>query len=217
VRLGDGGRDLLVGHVGVLGSLRAGDLLTGHRQLDLVDTDLDEPAHGLAHLVGPVGEPGDALDQLTAGHRDLRPVGQVTRPGDAAGVDRVPAHHVEPVLRGRGPQAHGVTGIEVGPCRLDREQQVLLDRQSGQAVEVATVVPAEVGVSVAQAGHQRPAAALDHPGTGGGPGIHRADRGDVVVIDQDIARVRPRTGGVQNGHIVEQGFFWRYRHVSPRH
>ena len=44
VGLGDGGGGLLVGEVGVLGALGAGDLLAGHGQLDLVDTQVDELA-----------------------------------------------------------------------------------------------------------------------------------------------------------------------------
>src|SRR5436309_15534752 len=93
------GGDLLLGEVGVLGALGTGDLLTGHGQLDLVHTDVDQLAHGLAHALGAVGELGDALDQCAAGDGDLRAVGQVTRAGEAAGVDRVPADDVEAVLR----------------------------------------------------------------------------------------------------------------------
>jgi hypothetical protein len=53
VGLGDGGGGLLVGEVGVLGALGAGDLLARHRQLDLVDTESMSWRDGLAHAVGP--------------------------------------------------------------------------------------------------------------------------------------------------------------------
>ena len=106
--LGDGGGHLLVGEVGVLGALRAGDLLARHGQLDLVDAQLHQLADGLAHALGAVGELGDRLDQRTAGDGDLRAVGQVAGAGDAAGVDGVAPDDVEPVLRRRHAQAHGV-------------------------------------------------------------------------------------------------------------
>ena len=167
VGLGDGGGGLLVGEVGVLGALGAGDLLAGHRQLDLVHAEVDELAHGLAHALGAVGELGDRLDQRAAGDGDLGAVGQVAGAGDASGVDGVAADHVEPVLGRGGAQAHGVAGVDVGAGGLEAEQQVLLDRHGAQAVEVGGVVPGEVGVRVAQPGHQGAAAALDHPGAFG--------------------------------------------------
>src|SRR5438046_10334105 len=70
VGLGDGGGAFLVGEVGVLGALGAGDLLAGHGQLDLVHADVDQFADGLAHALGPVGELGDRLDQGAAGDGD---------------------------------------------------------------------------------------------------------------------------------------------------
>src|SRR6185437_9227489 len=114
VGLGDGSGDFLVGEVGVLGPLGAGDLLTGHRQFDLVHADVDQLPHGLAHALGPVGELGDGLDQRAAGDRDLRSVGQVARAGDAPGVDGIATHHVEAVLRAGRAEAHGVAGVDVG-------------------------------------------------------------------------------------------------------
>src|SRR6185437_5660787 len=63
VGLGDGGGAFLVGEVGVLGVLGAGDLLAGHGQLDLVHAEVDQFADGLSHALGSVGELGDRLDQ----------------------------------------------------------------------------------------------------------------------------------------------------------
>ena len=83
--LGDRGEHLLVGEVGVLRALGAGDLLAGHRQLDLVDTEVDELPDREPHALGPVGELGDALDQRAAGDGDLGPVGEVAR---GRGCDR---------------------------------------------------------------------------------------------------------------------------------
>src|SRR6185312_15352619 len=108
------------------------------------------------------------LDQGPAGDRDLGAVGQVAGAGEAAGVDGVAAHHVETVFGGGGAQAHGVAGVDVGAGRFQAEQQVLFHRHGAEPVQVGAVVPAEVGVCVAQPGHQGAAATLDDPGSGGG-------------------------------------------------
>ena len=215
VGLGDGGGDLLVGEVGVLGALGAGDLLAGHRQLDLVDADVDELADGLAHALGAVGELGDRLDQRAAGDGDLGAVGQVAGAGDAPGVDGVAAHDVEPVFGRGGAQAHGVAGVDVGAGGLEAEQQVFLDGHGAQAVEVGGVVPGEVGVRVTQPGHQGAAAALDHPGALGLAGVDGADGGDAVVVDQDVTRVGIGAGGVEDRHVAEQDLGGGDRHVGP--
>jgi hypothetical protein len=156
-----------------------------------------------AHALGPVGELGDGLDQGAAGGGDLGAVGQVTGAGEAARVDGVAADHVQAFLGRGGAQAHGVAGVDVGAGGFQAEQQVLLDRHGAQAVQVGAVVPAEVGVAVAQAGHQGAAAALDDPRPGGGL-ADGADRGDAVVLDQDVAGVGVGAGGVEDGYVAEE-------------
>ena len=148
------------------------------------------------------------LDQRAAGDGDLRAVGQVAGAGDAAGVDGVAADHVEPVLGRGGAQAHGVAGVDVGAGGLEAEQQVFLDRHGAQAVEVGGVVPGEVGVRVAQPGHQGAAAALDHPGAFGLAGVDGADGGDAVVVDQDVTGVGVGAGGVEDRRRCGTGSWW---------
>jgi hypothetical protein len=91
---------------------------------------------------------------------------------------------------------------------------VLLDRHGAQAVQVGAVVPAEVGVRVAQPGHQGAAAALDDPRSGGGVRVHGADRGDAVVLDQHVAGVGIGAGGVEDRDISEEDLVGADGHVG---
>jgi hypothetical protein len=215
VGLGDRSGRFLVGEVGVLRALGAGDLLAGHREFDLVDADVDQFAHGFAHTLGAVGELRDRLDQGAAGDGDLGAVGQVAGPRDASGVDGVAADHIEPVFRRGGTEAHRVAGVQIGAGGLDAEQQVLLDRHGAEAVEVGGVVPREVGVRVAQPGHQRAATSLDHPGPLGLGGVDGADGGDAVVVDQDVTGVGVGAGGVEDRHVAEECRAGRNGHDEP--
>ena len=81
VCVGDGGGAFLVGEVGVLSVLGAGDFLAGHGQLDLVHAEVDQFADGFAHAFGSVGELGDGLDQGASGAGDLGAVGEVAGAG----------------------------------------------------------------------------------------------------------------------------------------
>lgn len=58
VRFGGGREGFLVGEIVVLGVLVAGDLFTGHAQLDQVCTHFDVAAHLFTHLFGAVSEGG---------------------------------------------------------------------------------------------------------------------------------------------------------------
>ena len=204
--LGDGGEGLLVGEVVVLGVQVAGDLLTGHAQLHQVCPDLDVAPDLLAHLVGAVGEGGDAFDQRAAGDRDFLRVGQVARPGDLSGVDGVADHHVQARLGRGGADAHGVAVVDVGQGRACREQRVFLDAHGAQPRQVRGVDPGEVGVGVAQAGHQELALTVDDAGVVTVDGFRlRGDLGDAAVHDEDLTGERVLPGGVEDADIGEQG------------
>ena len=202
VRLGDGRGDLLVGEVGVLGVLGPRDLLPGHRELDLVHADVDQLSHNSAHAFGAIGELGDALDQSTSGDGDLRSVGEISRAGESTGSDGVAADDVQTVIGGRGAQAHGVARVEIGPRRLEGEQEVLLHRERSETVQVCTVVPREVRVGVAQPGHQRSAASVDGACALRGR-VDVPDLTDPSVRHQDVAPVWLCTSGIDDVDVPE--------------
>ena len=212
VGLGDGGGGLLLGEVGVLGALGAGDLLAGHRQLDLVHTEVDQLAHGLAHAFGAVGELGDRLDQRAAGDGDLGAVGQVAGAGEASGVDGVAAR------RRRGgpwPRRRPGTWCSRSRCRCGRTRgrtagvprrawcpgrrgRRSCSRRSGCARRTARTSGCGRGPSITRA-----------PSVW--PGIDGADGGDAVVLDQDVARVGVGAGGVEDARRCGTGSCWSGR------
>ena len=195
----------LVREVVVLGVLVAGDLLAGHAQLHQVRTQVDVPPDGLAHLLGTVGEGGDALDQGAAGDRDFLTVRQVAGAGDLAGVDGVADDHIQSRLGGRGTDAHGVAGVDVGLRRAGTQQGVLFDAHRPEAGQVGGVDPGEVGVSITQTRHQELALAVDDPRA-----FARqisgalADLGNAFAFDQHFTLVRVGTGGVEDPNVGEK-------------
>ena len=205
VGFGGGRQGFLVGEVVVLGVLVAGDLLPGHRQFDQVGAQFDVLADRFAHLFGAVGVGGDALDQGAAGDRDFLTVRQVARAGDLAGVDGVAHHHVQTGFRGSGTDAHGVTAVDVGLRGPRAQQGVFLDAHGAQPGQVRGVHPGEVGVGIAQAGHQELALSVDNPTPvvgqvpGAGP-----DCGDPVAADQDFPFEGVRSRGIEDPHVGEQ-------------
>ena len=126
-----------------------------------------------------------------AGHGDLLAGRQVARAGDLAGIDRVADHHVEPRLRAGGADARGPAGFEIAPGDLGAPQHVLLERHGLDAGERGRVVPREVRVGLAHAGHQRRAGAVDHGRAGGGnAGGGAARRGECGCLARARCRCR---------------------------
>jgi hypothetical protein len=82
---------------------------------------------------------------------------------------------------------------------------VLLVRQLLDGVQRLGVGPAEVGVRLAHAGHERRARAVDDGHAGGGQRAQAApDALDAVALDQDFARKGLLPGTVENANVREE-------------
>jgi hypothetical protein len=134
---------------------------------------------------GGVAEPAD--------RGDFRPRGQIARAGNHAAVDRIAHDDVETELRRSRAPAHGEPGVEHELGHLRGHQRVLLGRHHLDRIDPRRIVPGEMQVRVAKAGHQRRAHAVDDrlPAASAGGKARRALRHlpDSIALDDDLARV----------------------------
>ena len=210
------GRDLLVEHPGRLRRRLRREVVARQVELDRVDAVLEEHPYRLAHLVrardvDPEAEFGERqVRQRLVAERaqdgDLLAGGEVARSGDLAAVDRVADHDVQARLGTGRADAGGPAGFQVTPGDLGAPQHVLLQRHGLDARERGRVVPREVRVGLAHAGHQGRAGTVDDARVAGRDRRGAAaDLADAVALHQDAAGVRVLAGAVEDADVGEEG------------
>ena len=168
--LADRHRDFFLRHRRFLRP-HAGDFFAGEIELDVIDAVFDQRAHCAPHLLGSGNDEAEieALVRNVGGRgiaeaadgRDFGPCGAIARAWDHAAVDGVANDDVEARLGGRGAAARGEAGVEHELRHLRGDERVLFGRHHLDGIDARGVVPGEMKMRVAQAGHQRRAHAVD--------------------------------------------------------
>ena len=139
-----------------------------------------------------------------AGHGDLRAIGEVARPGDAARLDLA----LRTTMSRRGladaAEKHArVPAVEHGLRVADGDEQVLLGRQAREVVRVMSAMlrcacgSMSPGISVAPA-------AVDDGRAGGAASPAPRDRGDAVALHAHVAGEGLAAAAVEDAHVGDQ-------------
>ena len=156
-------RHLFLRHRRFFGA-HAGDLFARQIELDRVDAIFDERAHRAADLFR-AGDDDAEIEAFmwdvrgrgiaeAADRRDLRACRQIARTGNHAAVDRIADDDIEARLGCSGAATHREAGVEHELGHLRGDQRVLLRRHHLDRIDARGIVPGEMEVRVAQAGHQ---------------------------------------------------------------